>query len=127
MRIAVLVLATVLGHAAAGYADEAPSPGPAPSLESHLEEYDRLEAALIEARAQLQAVPAGAARRQLQARIRALEQAQDQVVAALEQLVGPLPPAVRPDRPSLLDQQRRSQEQRQDSVLERDVDQRLKQ
>lgn len=127
MRIAVLLLAAVLGHAAAGYADEALSPGPAPSLESHLEEYDRLEAALAEARQHLQAATSRAERRRVQARIRELEIAQEQVAAALERLVGPPPPTVRPERPSSLDQQRAAQEQRQETVVERDVDQRLTQ
>jgi len=130
MRVVGVVVISLL--CCAGYAEE-PVPGDVgraadaggSALERRLDELDRLDEQLTEAKGQLQAATTRLARRRLQARIRELEAAQERLLNDLERLVGPLPPAVRAEAPLPLEQQRASQERRHETTLESDVDRRL--
>lgn len=116
-----LIGACLWGAGAARADDPRPAAAEAASLAALLDEYDRLEQELIQTRIQWAAAAERTARRRLKVRIHALETRQAEIAAAVERLVGPLPPTVPPERPSLQEQQQSSQEQRQDTLMDRRV------
>ena len=104
------------------------SPAPAPSsptLEEQLDALDHADAELAAAQEELKTAEAAAQRRALRARIDALRAEQERLVSAIEHIVGPLPPRVQTDRPTLAEQQLDAQQRHHEAMLEHDVERRL--
>ena len=123
----LLACGVILGlfwGAALGWTDE-PAEGPAPTLEQRLDALEQLDEELAEAQRQLETSTTASARRQLKARIRELQATQDTLLDELEAIVGPLPPAVRHEPPTQLEQQLEAQQRHHEAILERDVERRL--
>lgn len=64
-------------------------------------------------------------RKEIQARIQELQEEQGERLAQLEKMTGPLPPAVRAEPRVLLDDQVKTQDRRQEAVVESHVETRL--
>ena len=99
--------------------------GPVPTLEQRLDALEQLDEELAEAQRQLETSTTTAARRELKARIRELQATQDTLFEELEAIVGPLPPAVRHEPPTQLEQQLEAQQRHYEAILESDVERRL--
>lgn len=122
----LLVVAGLAMPGLAG-ADEPPAPvaGPADSsLRALIETYETLGAQIAEA--QRQAPKArGRERRRWEADLARLTADQDRVFETIERIVGPLPPAIRHEPAIPLEEALRARQQRDEAILERDVDRRL--
>ncbi|MBI4227283.1 MAG: hypothetical protein HY600_03295 [Candidatus Omnitrophica bacterium] len=106
-------------------AAEEPTAAPAaPSLQEQIHTYETLGQQITELQARLPQAR-GADRRRLETTLRELQAAQDRAFDAIERVVGPLPPAVRPEPAIPLEDQLRARHRRDDAALERDVDRRL--
>lgn len=95
------------------------------SLAQLIEAYEGSEKELADLEKRLKESRTTSDARRLQKRIQELKTEQDRMAEALEQKMGPLPPAIRPEKPIPLEQQMKSQEGRHESVLEKDVERRL--
>jgi len=95
------------------------------SLERRIAAIESIDKELAEAKKQLKEEKSALNRRQLQVHIEELQRKQEQSLQELEQIVGPLPPAVRSERSVPLEQLIKSQEKRQEKALETDVERRL--
>ena len=130
MRGLILFLAVgVLCNRGVCFAEEpvqGKTEGLATSIGQRMDEIERLDREIAEGTGQLKKPTATpAARRQLQAHIRQLQTKQEQLLQELEKIVGPLPPAVRSEQTTALEQQLKSHERRHESTLESDVQRRL--
>ncbi len=94
-------------------------------LEQRIEAIEKLDGELAQVRAKLKAAKKPTDRRRLKARFQELESEQEKLIQELEQIVGPLPPAVRPESPLPSERQWKSREQRHETILESDVERRL--
>lgn len=94
-------------------------------LEQRIEAIEKLDGELAQVRAELEALKKPTDRRRLKARLQELESQQEKLIQELEQIVGPLPPAVRPESPLPQEKQWKSREQRHETTLESDVERRL--
>ena len=94
-------------------------------LQQRIEAIEKLDGELAQVRAKLKALKKPADRRRLQARLQELESQQEKLIQELEQIVGPLPPAVRSEPPPASERQWKSHEQRHETTLESDVERRL--
>jgi len=111
-----------------GFADPPPSLAETSvSLERLIQDYEAVERDLAKAREALKEAQTASQRRRTLAWIQELQRRQQELVDALEQKTGPLPPAV-PDQPALPPEKRLdSQRIRDEAVLEKDVERRLRQ
>ena len=96
------------------------------SLEQRISAVESIDRELAEAQKQLKEEKSALNRRKLQVYIQTLQQKQEKYLQELEQIVGPLPPAVRSERSVPLEQLIKSQEKRQEKALETDVERRLR-
>lgn len=118
----VLAVAVMLFSGAGVAGSE--EPPQAPSLQEQIQTYETLGTQIAAVRQRL-AAASGRQRRPLEAQLQQLQAAQDRAFEAIERVVGPLPPAVRHEPTIPLEDQLRNRHQRDDAVLERDVDRRL--
>lgn len=95
------------------------------SLARLVEEYERTEKTLAEVKGQLKRTLTTVQVRRLRAEIRRLEARLQELAETLQEMVEPPRPAVTTEAPVSLEQQLKSQEQRHETILESDVEQRL--
>ena len=100
------------------------------SVESHIAELlkalDTADEQLAEAQQQRKTAQTRTARRQLNVTIRNLQATQADLLRELEEtLLGPRPPIVRDDRPTILEEQFDAGQRRYEAILESDVQFRL--
>ena len=119
-----VVAALALGAAAARSAETAPAEKP--SLAELVDAYERTEKELADLQVQSKAARTTPESQRIQNRIQELQALQEKWAAAIEQRVGPLAPAVRPDPAAPLESQVEAHEQRHDTVLEKDIEKRLR-
>ncbi len=105
-------------------AAEAPAPA-AGSLKQRLDQWAQVEDELAALQRALDTATAQEARRQLKTQISELQTTQEDLLQAIEQLVGPLPPAVRDEPPIALEEQLDAQLQHHEAILESDEESRL--
>lgn len=121
-----LVLSLVLLVASSAGAELAGEPAPPKSqLEQQLDELDAVDQELAAIQQQLRSPTDAVLRRRLRARLRALRATQEQLLQAIEQVVGPLPPTARPDVRLPLEEQAKARQRHHEALLERDVQRRL--
>lgn len=125
VRVIVWLIALVFSSAGVGVAEEPPPPQAKSHLEQQLDELGLVDRQLAQAREQLASTKNRALRRQLHARIDELQTQQDRLLLAIEQLVGPLPPVVRPDPPLPLEEDLKARQRHHEAILESDVQRRL--
>ena len=113
--------ASVVGPSWAGE----PAQQPTQTLQQHLDELEHVDRELAEAQQQRTTRLTFRARRQLNARIKALTASQQRLLKEIEHAVGPLPPTVEPAPPSPLEHQLELQQRHHEAIIEKDVDQRL--
>lgn len=90
-----------------------------------IEEYERNEVELSRLKGQLESAPTTQEAARLRSRVGELEARQDELVRALEERVGPLPPAVRDEPPVPAEKRLDSQRVRDEAILDKDVERRL--
>ena len=98
------------------------------SLAARVDEFERNEKELAAATASLAGGAGGLTapeRSRLARRVSQLQARQAVLLQELERLAGPLPPAVRRETPSPPEEQQESRRQRDDAILEKDVERRL--
>lgn len=96
-------------------------------LAALVEEFERSEKELERTKAALAAPGLPASERgRLQRRMEELQARQAKWIEQIEQAAGPLPPAVRPERNSPVEERMETRRQRDDAVLEKDVERRLR-
>lgn len=95
------------------------------SLEQWILAIESIDRELAGAKKQLKEEKSALNRRKLQVHIDELQQKQERSLQELEQRIGPLPPAVRSERPIPLEQMIKAQERRHEKSLESDVERRL--
>lgn len=125
-RLTLLLVAVCLLPTGSARADRSESSEgqPPPSLAQVIQDYEQAEQRLAEERVKLKQSRTTQERRRLKESIQELERRQQERVQWLEKWIGPLPPAVTPEVQVPLDRQIRSQEQRHETVLEKDVERR---
>ena len=119
------LIVVAVSRASLGFAEEPAPPQAKSHLEQQLDALDAVDRQLEEANAQLAAATDRATHRQLQARIDELQAQQERLLLAIEQVVGPLPPTVRPDPPLPLEDDLKAQQRHHEAILESDVQRRL--
>ncbi len=107
-----------------------PKPPIENQLNSHVAELlkalDTADAQLADTQQQLETAETRTARRQLKVTIRDLQATQADLLRELEEaLLGPRPPIVRDDPPTLLEQQFEADQRHHEAILESDVQLRL--
>ncbi len=95
------------------------------SLLELVEAYERSEQELVDIEKRLKEPPPAPEARRLQKRIEELKSEQGRLAEILERKMGPLPPAIRPEKPVPLEEEVKSREQRHESVLEKEIERRL--
>lgn len=89
------------------------------NLQQTIEQFERTDAELAQATKELKgAAPTPSERRRLEVQIRQLQARQEELLTRLERLVGPLPPIVRSEPRAPSEEQLKTLERRQDTVLE---------
>lgn len=127
MRVRWWGLVTFVGWlvgAGVSGADDPAAPSAGPSLQEQIQTYETLDPRIADLQQQLTKAR-GRTRRHLEDQLRQLQAEQDRAFEAIEQAVGPLPPAIRPELPVPLESALDARHRRDDAVLERDVDRRL--
>lgn len=96
------------------------------SLAALIEAYEKGEVELARAREELEAAEDPSQAGRIKEAIRKREVQQDRLFESIEKIVGPLPPKVAQEQPTSLERQLESQEQRHETILESDVEKRLR-
>ena len=95
------------------------------SLNSLVEAFEKAEKELVETRERLKTTLEAAERRRLEVRIKELEDQQRRILPELEKIVGPPPPAVRPQPSNKVVEQLEVRRLRNEALQDRKAEDRL--
>ena len=126
LKLTLAILVVAILFAGPVWSAEEPAPGGSESLplEQQIQEIERIDQVLAGLTQEFKSTQSAPARQKIQEQIRQFQQKQEPLLLELEKTVGPLPPAVRPEKPIPLEQELKAQERRHETTLDSNVERR---